>query len=314
MRHTLPNIPEETSLAGKTVLIIGGNSGLGLEFARECLLWDASRVIITARTDAKGIAALTDLCNDPVVRSTSRKATLELLNLDLDDYSSASQFIQDVKEEVPELDILLCNAGVNLIKYQTSKSGHERVMQGTSHDHEPIHSSDVLSSPLQVNCYSHLFIVLGLLPLLQATAIKRGTPSRVTFVSSFSHMRHSLQASPVTENEGVLGHFDDRTKYQGPRRYHDSKLAVNALVQRLGTIVPSCEVIVNAVCPGVVATNFHRNLPWWLKPAMSIYNMIHAKTVEDGAWILLNAAAVTGQDSHGKYLQKGEIHGYVPMS
>lgn len=89
---------------------------------------------------------------------------------------------------------------------------------------------------------------------------------------------------------------------------------VNALVQRLAMIVPSKEVIVNAACPGVVATNFHRNLPWWFKPAMCIYNMIHAKPVEVGAWILLHAAVATGQDSHGKYLQKGEVHGYVPQS
>lgn len=178
----------------------------------------------------------------------------------------------------------------------------------------PIHACEVprLTSP--VNCYTHLYIVLGLLPLLQATAVMRGSPSRVTFVTSFSHVRHTLQANPPTANESILSYFDDKTKYRGTRRYQDSKLVVNALVQHLATIVPSDEVTVNAVCPGVVATNIHRNLPWWLKAAMRVYNMIHAKPVEDGARILLHAAAATAQESHGKYLQKGKIHEYAPQS
>lgn len=138
MRETLPDIPRDTSLTGKMVMVVGGSSGLGLEFARECLLWDASRVIITARDEAKGLAALASLLEDPDVRAVSQNATVELFILDLDDYHSASEFTQVVLKEVPELDIVLCNAGVNLFDYQTSKSGHERVMQGTSQNNGPI--------------------------------------------------------------------------------------------------------------------------------------------------------------------------------
>lgn len=132
MRWTLPDIPDDTSLAGKTVMVIGGNSGLGLEFVRQALMFNASQVIITARTEAKGRDAMTNLCHDPEIRSINPKATLGLLELNLDDYDSASNFIQAVKEEVLELDVLLCNAGVNLFNYQASKTGHERVMQGIS--------------------------------------------------------------------------------------------------------------------------------------------------------------------------------------
>lgn len=154
--------------------------------------------------------------------------------------------------------------------------------------------------------------MLGLLPLLQATAAKRGSPSRVTFVSSFSHTKHTIQASAATGTESNLKSFDDKTKYRGTRRYQDSKLVVNALVQRLAMIVPSSEVIVNAVCPGVVATDLNRNVPWWLKTAMSIYMMIHAKPVGDGAWVLFHAAVAAGPESHGRYLQMGKLHEYVP--
>lgn len=43
---------------------------------------------------------------------------------------SGVRFAQRVKQEVKELDILLNNAGMNVMEYQKSKSGHERVMQG----------------------------------------------------------------------------------------------------------------------------------------------------------------------------------------
>lgn len=132
MREPVPSIPVGTSLAGKTVIVTGGNSGLGWEFARQALVLNASRVIITTRTEAKGCAAIAALRNDPEVKSTNSMAKLEFFDLDLDDYDSGQEFVQKVKDEVPELDILLCNGGVNFFNYQTSKSGHERIMQGTS--------------------------------------------------------------------------------------------------------------------------------------------------------------------------------------
>jgi NADP-dependent 3-hydroxy acid dehydrogenase YdfG len=57
-------------------------------------------------------------------------AEIEAFQLDLSDYQSALGFCQEAKEEVPELDILLCNAGLNIVKYEENKSGHEMVMQG----------------------------------------------------------------------------------------------------------------------------------------------------------------------------------------
>lgn len=123
-------IPPGTSLAGKTVLVTGGNSGLGLEFARQALTLNASRVIITVRSQAKGEAAIAALRADPEVQATNPDAKVEYFDLDLDDYESGLEFVRKVYAEVPGLDILLCNAGTNFFNYETSKSGHERLMQG----------------------------------------------------------------------------------------------------------------------------------------------------------------------------------------
>jgi NAD(P)-dependent dehydrogenase (short-subunit alcohol dehydrogenase family) len=126
------SIPPGTSLAGRTVLVTGGNSGLGLEFAPQVLVLNASRIIITVRSQAKGDTAIATLRADPAVRATNPDAKLEYFVLDLDNYESGLEFVRKVFADVSVLDILICNAGTNFLNYETSKSGHERLMQGIS--------------------------------------------------------------------------------------------------------------------------------------------------------------------------------------
>jgi NAD(P)-dependent dehydrogenase (short-subunit alcohol dehydrogenase family) len=121
--------PMGTSLAGKTVIVTGGNSGIGHETARQYLTLGASRVIITVRSKTKGQEAISALHADPAVKDANPSAEIEAFQLDLSDYQSALRFCQKVREEAPELDIVLCNAGLNIVKYEESMCGHEMVMQ-----------------------------------------------------------------------------------------------------------------------------------------------------------------------------------------
>lgn len=126
----IPLTPEGTDLTGKTIIVTGGNAGLGYESARQFLILKASRVILAVRTRSKGQEAVSALRADPAVKEANPEATIEVFELDLDDYQSAIKFAEQVKHEVKELDILLNNGGTVFSKFQTSKSGHERVMQG----------------------------------------------------------------------------------------------------------------------------------------------------------------------------------------
>ena len=126
----IPPTPKSTSLEGKTVIVTGGNSGIGLEAARQFLTLKAERVIITARDDRKGDEAINALRRDPEVSKLNPSATIESFHLDLDDYQSGLDFCKQVEREVPYLDVLVCNGGMSSIKYELSKAGHERLMQG----------------------------------------------------------------------------------------------------------------------------------------------------------------------------------------
>jgi NAD(P)-dependent dehydrogenase (short-subunit alcohol dehydrogenase family) len=284
---SIPPTPTCASVAGKTAIITGGNTGIGFEIARQLLFLRASRVIITVRSTSKGQEAVASLRALPEVKKANPNAKIEFFHLDLDDFQSGVEFAKQIRAEVPELHLLICNGGVNLMSYENSKSGHERVMQ--------------------VNCYTHFLVTLELLPLLRATAVKRSEPSRLTFVGSNVQSHHTLAKYPLSDSKTVIEHYDDKQVYSGLQRYADSKFATHAFVQQLATVVPSSEVITNVPCPGMTATKFDRTLPMWLKPIMFVMRKVMARTVEEGARTIIYAAVVAEQDTHGKLLDSNKV-------
>ncbi|PYH90938.1 putative short-chain dehydrogenase [Aspergillus ellipticus CBS 707.79] len=289
----IPPTPEGTSLKGKTCIVTGANTGIGFETARQLLTLNAARVIITARDVSKGEAAVAALRQDPEVKSKNPSAITEVFHLDLDDYQSVLKFCNQVKREVPELDILICNGGTNIMDYRKSKAGHERVVQ--------------------VNCYGHFLLTLTLLPLLHSTATKRGTPSRVSIVGSPTQTHHTLEKRPLKPTENVIAHFDDRAIYQGLARYSDSKLIINAFVQRLASIIPDSEVVINNFGRGLVKTNLEKDPPLWLKIIMFIFRALYDRTVDAAGRTAIYASVVTGKETHGQFLANNAVAPDVPF-
>lgn len=126
----IPELPEGTNLEGKTVLLTGGTSGIGFEAARQFLTFKVPRIIITARNASKGQSSVQALRANPGVARNNPTAIIDVFELDLDDYKSVVKFCDQVKREASELDILVCNAGMNQMAFTMSVSGHEQVMQG----------------------------------------------------------------------------------------------------------------------------------------------------------------------------------------
>ncbi|OGE50213.1 hypothetical protein PENARI_c018G09912 [Penicillium arizonense] len=297
MPEDIPLTPEGTSLAGKTALVTGGNKGLGFEVARQFLLLNVSRLIITARDEAKGRAAVAALKSDPEVIAASyqdeTEPKIEFFLLNLDDYQSGVLFTRKVNAEIRELHILVLNAGINIFEYQTSKTGHEKIMQ--------------------VNCYTHFLIVLTLMSLLRKTSKKYYTPSRITFVGSYSQDQHSFEEIPIPASQSIMDYYDDKTIFRRFRRYQDSKFVVNAFVQQLARITSSTEVIINNVCPGVVQTNLNQTAPLWFKPFMWAYTKVYRRTLHEGGRIIVKAAVVVGNESHGLFVQNSLMDQGAPF-
>ena len=114
MRWTCDNIPDQK---GRTALITGANSGLGLETAR-ALAAKGARVVMACRSQAKAETA---------VQALAEEAMGELIPLELDlaDLASVRRGTSEVAERWGDLDLLINNAGVMAPPRQCSAQGFE---------------------------------------------------------------------------------------------------------------------------------------------------------------------------------------------
>jgi NAD(P)-dependent dehydrogenase (short-subunit alcohol dehydrogenase family) len=115
MSHwTATDIPDQT---GRTYVITGANSGIGLSAARE-LAGKGARVILAVRNTTKGEEAARTISGDTEVRA-----------LDLADLGSVRAFAEAIDEDV---DVLIDNAGVMNIPRARTADGFE-MQFGTNH-------------------------------------------------------------------------------------------------------------------------------------------------------------------------------------
>ena len=149
--------PEVGDQTGRTVLVTGANSGIGLEAAR-VLAGRGAHVLLGCRDERRGRQAVAE-----VARGATGTAP-GLVRLDLADLDDVERAAQDVTGRVDRLDVLVNNAGVMAVPYAETAQGHELQM-GTNH-------------------LGHVALTARLLPLL------REAPSpRVVTVSSLAHLR-----------------------------------------------------------------------------------------------------------------------------
>ncbi|HEY9696268.1 MAG TPA: SDR family NAD(P)-dependent oxidoreductase [Trichocoleus sp.] len=93
-------------LPGKTILMTGGSRGLGLVMARQ-LIDAGARVAICARDEAELERAKTDL--------EQRGGNVFAITCDVTDQAQVEQMIQQVREYFGAIDILINNAGTDIV-------------------------------------------------------------------------------------------------------------------------------------------------------------------------------------------------------
>lgn len=111
-------------LSGKTYLITGGNSGIGLEAAK-MLARAGGDIVIACRNPEKAAAAVKDV-------SAVAKGQVESVALDLASLASVRQCADAVKSRFSKLDALINNAGVMQTPQLETADGFE-MQFGTNH-------------------------------------------------------------------------------------------------------------------------------------------------------------------------------------
>lgn len=116
-RWTAADIPDQ---AGRTVVVTGGNTGLGFETAR-ALAGRGATVIVAARDTAKAERAA-----ERIGGGTS------WVRLDLASLASVRETAAELHTRLPRLDLLVNNAGVMMTPESATEDGFE-LQFGTNH-------------------------------------------------------------------------------------------------------------------------------------------------------------------------------------
>lgn len=105
------------NIDGRTVLITGGNSGIGKATAA-ALTEHGADVVLTSRHRDVGLAVAAEI-------SDAGNGTVRAMQLDLSDSESTKSFAEQFLAETGDLGVLVNNAGVILGSSAASADGHE---------------------------------------------------------------------------------------------------------------------------------------------------------------------------------------------
>ena len=261
------------SFAGQTVIVTGSNTGLGKEAARHFVRLGASKVILAVRNLEAGEAAKRDI----EISTKANATTIEVWPLDLASYDSVKSFAKRASQ-LSRLDVLLENAGIASSRKFILGEGHE--------------------IKITVNVISTFLLALLMLPKLKASTREYNTNPRLTIVTSEVH---AFTQFPERNEPNIFQALDDEKKLR-PDRYPISKLLEVLAVRQLAPKLEKSGVVLNMLSPGLCHSELARDAGWGL----AIMKFFLARSTEVGSRTLV-AAAVAGQESHGKFMNNGIV-------
>ncbi|XP_060538354.1 dehydrogenase/reductase SDR family member 13-like isoform X1 [Pantherophis guttatus] len=214
------------SLRGKTVLITGGNAGIGKATAVD-LARRGARVVLACRDKARGESAVYD------IRRESGNSEVILMILDLGSLNSVRAFAQTFLKSEPRLDILINNAGV----FMTGQT------------------ADGFEQAFQVNHLAHFLLTHLLLDRL-----KRCAPSRVITVVSSMHVFGKIDFRTI--HKPVKGMWNALLSYCNSKLANI--LHVRELANQLEGTNVTCYAIHPGAVRTEIGRSFPRWLHWSL--------------------------------------------------
>jgi NAD(P)-dependent dehydrogenase (short-subunit alcohol dehydrogenase family) len=269
---TAERIPDQS---GRTAVVTGANSGLGLVTARE-LARKGARVVLACRNLDKGRAALADV----QAAAATAGAAPELEELDLASLTSVRGFAERFTEGHDGLDILVNNAGVMAPPRRRTADGFE-LQFGTNH-------------------LGHFALTGLLLPAMQGR-----DDARVVTLSSNAHKFGRI----------AFDNLNGDRRYFRWRAYGQSKLANLLFALELDRRLRAGDSSVRSLAahPGYSATNLQAAAaPLVDRIVMKASNAVIAQSDEMGALPTLFAATQPGLEG-GMYIGPdgpGEHRGY----
>ncbi|KAJ7189041.1 hypothetical protein C8R46DRAFT_1206146 [Mycena filopes] len=266
---TLPETHTYPAQPGRTFLVTGSNTGIGLGLALHLARLQPALLILAVRDLTKGEKA-----KEAIIAQTGLEGKLEVWALDMADFGSVIRFAARANSALERLDGANLNAGIEVWDWKATADGWERT--------------------LQVNALSTGLLAVLLLPLLQKTtklppphpdALQ--TPPHLTITGSSVQF---LPKFPERSAPNILAALNDEHKSDIMDRYYTTKLFNLFITRELASLPKAEGVVVNVVDPGFCASEIGRDLAL---PAFVLWLLAKiAWTPEKGALNLLYAMLV----------------------
>ncbi|SHN38744.1 SDR family NAD(P)-dependent oxidoreductase [Cryptosporangium aurantiacum] len=201
----------------KTALVTGANKGLGFEIAAG-LGARGYRVAVGARDEARGDAAV----------RTLHAAGVDAFAVPLDVTSdrSVTAAAELIRRHGGRLDVLVNNAGIS------GETGPGWTQDPTTLD------LDVVRQVVETNVYGVIRVTNAMLPFLRRSA----SPRIVNVSSSVGSV--TWQADPAINVGPIMA------------AYSPTKSYLNAVTVHYARQFAGTGILINAACPGLVATDF----------------------------------------------------------
>jgi NAD(P)-dependent dehydrogenase (short-subunit alcohol dehydrogenase family) len=272
---TSEQIPDQT---GRTAIVTGANSGLGLATARE-LARHGAHVVLACRDRAKGAQA------QLAVEASAPGAEVELASLDLGELASVEEFAEGFRASHPQgLDLLVNNAGVMAPRRRETADGFE-LQLGTNH-------------------LGHFALTGRLIGEMAGR-----DDARIVTLSSNAHKMGRIDLEDLQSER----HYRRWSAY-GQSKLANLSFALE-LDRRLRAAGSSIKSL--AAHPGYAATNLQTAAPPLLDSiVMRFTNLVMAQSAEMGALPTLYAATEPGLEG-GSYIGPdgiGEFRGHPHVS
>ncbi len=252
-KSTAEQVTNGIDMSGKTVLITGCNSGLGLESMRVMMLRGAN-VIGLARSKDKAAEAIAAVAAMPGVKGKGTPVACEL-----SDFETVVKAAEAVKALNTPIDVMMLNAGIMALQQPEQVNGIEK--------------------HFVVNHLGHFVLANNLID-----QVKAAPQGRVVTVSSRGYL-WAPEAGIEFDN------LDGKRDYTPNKMYGQSKLANGLFTQELARRLAGTTTTANFIHPGVINTNLGRHFPFYVRIAAGLIGWTFMKTVEEGAATQVYVAA-----------------------
>ncbi|XP_057621197.1 carbonyl reductase [NADPH] 1-like [Chionomys nivalis] len=273
------------SSCSRVALVTGGNKGIGLAITRDLCRKFLGDVVLTARDEARGKAAVQQL--------QAEGLSPRFHQLDIDDLQSIRALREFLLKEYGGLDLLVNNAGIAF----------------KNADPTPFHIQAEVT--LKTNFFGTQDVCTELLPLMKPRGRVVNVSSMLSLMALKNcspELQQKFRSDTITEEElvGLMNKFVEDTKKGVHEKegwpnsaYGVSKIGVTVLsrihARKLSEQRKGDKILLNACCPG------------WVRTDMTGPNA--TKSPEEGAEtpVYLALLPPDAEGPHGQFVQEKKV-------